>query len=273
MMSWFRKQPRPPRPAAENPGQGHIVRVAFRNAQKSWEETDDLAASLAATLSTLGHKASVKRDWVELEGGFSLIPQVVGVEPLDSSGVKTVSTIQISHGSLVPGGVFEYQHSSGKDIRESFAAGFKSFAELDLPVFLDALRETAKDCMYMVMSPDRESTSLLAADRRLVFGPPLQMVQQSAPIAGDHDFCSCCLFTNSIEAFGDLVKDRGFYAIRLFALRNADGEIEADCRVNGIDRPAGAEALMKYAKSWPDRGFEYRKQYVCIQTRAPAPGS
>jgi len=48
--------------------------------------------------------------------------------------------------------------------------------------------------------------------------------------------------------------------------RDTEGHIEADCRVNGVDRPEGAAALMRYAKTWPDRGFEYRKQYVGIQT-------
>jgi hypothetical protein len=270
VMSWFRKTPRPPKPAAENPGRGHLVRVAFSSGQKSWEETDDLVASLATALSSLGHKASVNHEWVELEGGFSLLPQVVAVEPRDDRGVKTVSTIQVSHETLVPGGVFEYQHSSGEDVRESFAAGFKSFAELDLPVFLDALRETASDCMFMVMSPGRESTSLPAADRRLVLGPPLQMVQQSSPAAAEHAFCPCCLFTNSLQAFDDLVKDRAFYGIRMFVMRDANGEIEADCRVNGVDWPSGSQALVTYARSWPERGLEYRKQYVCMQTRAPA---
>ena len=129
MFSWFRRPDRPPPPAAENPGRGHTVRVAFANAHKSWEEEDDLAASLAATLNAMGHKASVKRDWVELEGGFSLVPQVVNVKPMDSSGVQTVTTIQISHPVLVPGGVFEFQHSTGDDIRDSFAQGFKAWAE------------------------------------------------------------------------------------------------------------------------------------------------
>jgi hypothetical protein len=198
------------------------------------------------------------------------MPQIVTVEPLAEGGVNTVTTIQIAHPSLTPGGVFEYQHASGKDLRESFASGFRSFAELDLPVFLDALRETAKDCMYMVMAPDHEAESPPSADRRLVFGPPLQMVQHASPVSGKHDFCPCCLFTNSLPAFDDLVKDRAFYGIRLFAMRNAAGEIETDCRVNGLDRPSGAEALAKYAKSWPDRGLEYRKQYVCIQIHAPA---
>jgi hypothetical protein len=242
------------------------VRVTFNQAQKRWEEADDLVTSLAAALSSLGHAASVKPDWVELEAGYSLLPQVVEVEPLEDGGVKTVTTIQISHPSLVPGGVFEYQHSSGKDLRESFATGFKSFVELDLPVFHDALRETAKDCTFMVMSSGREAGLPPAADRRLVFGPPLQMVQHVAPASVEHDFCPCCLFTNSLPAFDDLVNDGAFHAIRLFVMRSEAGEIEADCRVNGLDRPSGAEALVKYAQSWPDRGLEYRKQYVCIQT-------
>ena len=37
--------------------------------------------------------------------------------------------------------------------------------------------------------------------------------------------------------------------------------------MNGIDRPAGAAVLARYARGWVDRGVEYRKQYVCIQKR------
>ena len=83
MFSWLRKSPHPPRPAPENPGRGHIVRVAFNKAQKTWEETDDLAASLAATLKALGHEATAKGDWVEF-GEFWLLPQVVNVEPMET---------------------------------------------------------------------------------------------------------------------------------------------------------------------------------------------
>ena len=269
MFSWFRRPDRPPPPAAENPGRGHTVRVAFANAQRSWEEEDDLAASLAATLNSMGHKASVKHDWVELEGGFSLVPQVVDVKPMDSSGVQTVTTIQISHPVLVPGGVFEFQHSTGDDVRDSFAQGFKAWAELDLPVFQDAQRDEVTVCMFMQMSPGQESTSFLAPDRRLVLGPPVQMTQKTEPMPGEHSFCPCCLFTQSIGAFDDLVKGKAFCGVRLFVMRDADGHIDADCRVNGIDRPEGVEALKRYAQTWPDRGTEFRKQYVCIQTREP----
>ena len=269
MFSWFRKPGQPPSPNAANPGHGHTALVAFKNARRTWTETDDLTTSLAATLNTLGHKAIGKRNWVELEGGFALVPQIVGVTPLDNAGVQTVTTIQTSHSTLVPAGVFEYQHSSGTDIRDSFAKGFKVWAELDLPVFLDALRAKPATCMVMEMSQGKEGKSLLARDRRLVLGPTVQMAQKTDPMPGDHDFCPCCLFTRSIEAFEGLVKDQAFHGVRLFVTRNGDGLIEADCRVNGVDHPAGAAALVRYAQGWPDRGVEYRKQYVCIQTREP----
>ena len=166
----------------------------------------------------------MKRDWVELEGGFSLVPQVVSVEPMDNAGVKTVTTIQTSHAALVPGGFFEYQHSSGTDVRDSFAKGFKSWAELDLPVFLDALRAKPATCMVMEMATGSESKSVLPQDRRLVFGPPVQMAQRPEPAPAEHDFCPCCLFTNSIDAFEDLVKGPGISrrpAVRHRAMRTA----------------------------------------------------
>lgn len=258
MFAWFLNRERPPRPATANPGRGHIVRVAFNDAQKSWEEEDDLAVSLAGILKALGHEVTVKGEWVALEGGFSLLPQVVSVEGLDDAGVKTSTTLQTSHATLVPDGVFEFQHSTGANLRDSFAKGFRSWAELDLPAFLDAERVKANSCLFLAATPNR----------RVVLGPPVQMAQKTDPLPGGHDFCPCCLFTHSIEAFDDLVKDHAFHGIRLYVSRDTDGRIEADCRVNGVERPAGAAALSRYAQGWPDRGFEYRKQYVCVQSRS-----
>jgi hypothetical protein len=260
MFDWLRNRDRPPPPAAENPGRGHTVLVTLKNARKTWQETDDLAVSLATSLNALGHKTVINRDWVKLESGLSLVPQVVHVEPTDDSGVKTSTTIQISHATLLPKGIFEYQISTSTDLRDSLAKGFKNWAEFDLPVFLDALRAEALTCMVAKMEPDR----------RIVFGPTAQMAEQPEAVPGQDDFCPCCLFTKSIEAFNDLVKDNAFYGVHLFAWRNADGHIEADCRVNGVDSPEGVAALARYARTWPDRGLEYRKQYVCIQTRAPS---
>lgn len=70
----------------------------------------------------------------------------------------------------------------------------------------------------------------------------------------------------SINAFLDHLKSDEFFGIRLFAARYEDGAAEADCRVNGEDWPAGKEALIRYVNQWPQRGFEFRKQYVAIES-------
>jgi hypothetical protein len=38
--------------------------------------------------------------------------------------------------------------------------------------------------------------------------------------------------------------------------------------VNGEDWEKGAQALREYAKTWPPAGYEFRKQYVVLQTLA-----
>jgi len=65
----------------------------------------------------------------------------------------------------------------------------------------------------------------------------------------------------------------GFYGDRLFAARDENGAATADCRINGQDFPAGAQALAAYVQSWPQRAIEFRKQYIAIQTVAAAPQS
>ncbi|KRB95634.1 hypothetical protein ASE26_26780 [Duganella sp. Root198D2] len=60
---------------------------------------------------------------------------------------------------------------------------------------------------------------------------------------GDHDSCPCCPFTNSIDAFSEQLAAQAFFGIRLYACRDDNGMLAADCRVNGEDFPAGAELL------------------------------
>jgi hypothetical protein len=260
MLSWFRAKPKP---LPANPGQGHELRAAFSNVERTWEESVDLVTCMRDALTSLGHACSAKRGWVELPDGLSVLPQVVSIHPLEGGGAKTVSTVQTSHDLLAPKGVFEYQHATGSDLKHSFADGFKGWAQLDLPVFLDALRQTAETCMFLSFGKAKEQRH---RHRRVVLGPTSHAVQQSGEQGEeDHPFCPCCLFTNCHAAFEDLLAAEHFCGIRLFAMRNAKGEIEADCRVNGEDWNVGKEALLKYGEEWPQRGFEYRKQYVAIQ--------
>ena len=81
-----------------------------------------------------------------------------------------------------------------------------------------------------------------------------------------HEFCPCCLLTNSFSAFKELIEARQFYGLRLFAARDENGFPQADCRVNGEDWAEGCEALRKYVTTWPGEGYEFRKQYVVLHT-------
>ena len=261
MLSWFRSQPKP---LPANPGHGYVLRTAFSNVERTWEESVDLVTCMRDTLASFGHACSAKRSWVELPNGLTVLPQVVSIQPLGGDGgVKTVSTVQTSHSLLAPNGVFEYQHAKGSDLKDSFTNGFKDWAQLDLPVFLDALRSKPETCMIMSFSKAKKQAH---RHRRVVLGPTSHAVQQSGQKGDEeHPFCPCCIFTSCYAAFEDVLAANHFCGIRLFILRNAKSEIEADCRVNGEDWSAGKEALVKYGQEWPHRGFEYRKQYVAIQ--------
>jgi hypothetical protein len=100
----------------------------------------------------------------------------------------------------------------------------------------------------------------------VLFGPVAHQAAREATEEEEHPFCPCCLFTNTWDAYKPQIESDGVYGLRLYAARDTQGEVQADCRVNGQDWPAGAEALRAYVAQWPDRGFEFRKQYVVIQS-------
>jgi hypothetical protein len=105
--------------------------------------------------------------------------------------------------------------------------------------------------------------------RRAVLGPVTHMSQTPPDAAEEHPFCPCCLLTNCFDAFEDLITADAFYGLRLFALRDGDGKPGADCRINGEDWEKGAEALRAYARTWSALGYEFRKQYVVLQSVEP----
>jgi hypothetical protein len=191
----------------------------------------------------------------------------VAVTPVDRGGAKTTSTIQISHPLLLPDGLFEYQHAFGDDVHQSFCKGFEGWVESDLPVFLDLERDEPEICMALSFPA---SVDAPAVSRRALLAPPIRCVESPSESEEAHCFCACCLVTRNYEAFQPLIAGREVAGIRLFAARDQDGGAQADCRVNGEDYRAGAESLLAYVRTWPDRGFEYRKQYVLIHSRPAA---
>jgi hypothetical protein len=145
--------------------------------------------------------------------------------------------------------------------------------QVDLPVLLEALRDKPEKCMAMMMEFPA-SADKGARSRRAVLGPAAHFRQRQPEKSEwrdesgekkQHDFCPCCLLTNSIDAFKPMLESDGFYAIRFYAARDGDGQPQADCRVNGEDFEAGKQALLKYVEKWPAAGVEFRKQYVVLQ--------
>jgi hypothetical protein len=251
---------------AANPGQGSKVTVGFANGQRSWEERVDLVRLLGEVLIRERRQAQVKVDELETTLGLLLRPQVVSVQPQHPKGAKTVTTIEFAHPALGGATLFEYQHALGDDINAAFAEGFAQWARFDLPTVLCALEAEPKDCNVMRMTFPPKEPRVEKLSRRVLLGPIAHVAELPGAADDDHPFCPCCLLTNSFDAFWPLLEANAVYGLRLFAARDEQGVAQADCRVNGEDFDAGRAALVAYAEKWPARGFEFRKQYVIVQT-------
>jgi hypothetical protein len=273
MFNWFRKTPEPPPTTKVNPGEGISIRTAFANGQRTWTEETNLIDCMAAALQTRGRKFSQHKSWLALDGGLVIQPRFVELQPQDDGGVQTVTTVECRWDGIIPGGVFEYQHSAGDNTREAITKGFDGWCNLDLPVLEDTRHTPPKECLAMEMDfPATDGQP--ARNRRVLLGPVSHYASAQRVEArdGSHSFCPCCLFSNISESLKPQVNSDGFHGIRLFALRRSDGKAEADCRVNGEDWPPGIEALIKYVGEWPDCGLEFRKQYAVIQTHQNSHG-
>jgi hypothetical protein len=265
MRSWFKKPERPPRPSPANPGRGALVDAAFATDDRTWSDRAELVSLLADVLRSRGHALKVERDRVSLPNGLALVPQVVQAMALQTKRLQTSSTIQVSHPSLVPEGLFEYQHAMGDTLDEAFRKGFDGFAEGDLPVFLDALEANPRECMFLNFTLPAGGVEGERI-RRVVLGPAARFGIHLPPEDEEHPFCACCLLTKNLQGFQSFIEATHPYGIRFYVMRDQSGNVIADCRVNGEDWPTGAQALVNYGKTWPGEGFEYRKQYVLIHT-------
>ena len=265
-------------PTPERVGKGSQIRVAFSNSKRSWEESIDLVSTLMEVLAE--HEVETVREGNTLtctKSGLSFTPEIASFQPLDDgAGTSAATIITVTHPEIIPDSLFEWQHSSAATMQEGVRRGFDQWCRLDLPVLQDALRDKLETCSSLCLGfPDR------ALARRVVLGPIMSTggkprdAQEMSKVADsddeEHDFCPCCLLTKNSAAFEELLKGTGLHAIRIFAMRDAQGQVNADCRVNGEDFPAGKASLIEYAKTWPDYGFEFRKQYVLIQDFAESP--
>ena len=268
----------PPQLCKSNPGISVGGKVAFTSGARSWTEEFDTVTLAASALQQQGYAVRAEKTWlVHPDSGFILLPQLVELQPLTNGGVRTVTTIQTNHPRVAPEGLFEYQHSTGDDSPNSIRSGFDQWAQVDFPPLLDALRAKPETCTMLKMEfpasegkPARTRRAILGPVMHFVAAPPANAQENacaSGGAAGDpHPFCPCCLLTRSFKAFQEFVQGDGFYGLRLFAARGDDGVAQADCRVNGDDWEQGAQALRDYVSTWPEAGFEFRKQYVVLHS-------
>jgi Family of unknown function (DUF6348) len=282
-MFGFRKKAPPPL-CKSNPGICVEGKVAFARGDRSWTEEFNTVTLAASALQAHGLAVRTEKTWlVHEDSGFILLPQLVELQPLDDGGARTVTTIQTNHPALAPDGLFEYQHSTGDSVAESIRKGFDQWAQVDFPPLTDALRPKPQTCTMLEMAfPEKDGVP--GRVRRAILGPVMhyatspsannegssRTADAPAPAEAEdaHPFCPCCLLTRSFQAFRELVEDDGFYGLRLYAMRDAEGAPQADCRVNGDDWEKGAQALRDYVRTWPDAGFEFRKQYVVLHSVA-----
>jgi hypothetical protein len=267
MIRWLNRAPVIPPFSKANPGDGTSVRVGFSRANRTWEEEANVLTALISLLKSRGMRPRHAQEWLALSNGLILRPQFVSLQPRDDEAVATTTTIEVNHPVLCPEGTFEYQHSIGNTLGDSVGKGIASWADVDLPVFMDALRDTPQECTAVVKEVVADTRP--KRKRQILFGPPVHAVTREVRESGQaHDFCPCCMLTGCFDAFQEVVESDGFCGVRLFASRDQDGVPQADCRINGVDWAPGTAALLKYIATWPDRGFEYRKQFVAIRTLA-----
>ena len=98
--------------------------IAFSNAERTWEERFDLIEILGNVLQKHQLTGNRKDGWLVVHNDLYLCPEIVAFQPLEPSGVRTVTSISIAHEKYAPGGLFEYQHSSGDDMNAALSAGF-----------------------------------------------------------------------------------------------------------------------------------------------------
>jgi len=245
-------------------GLGCSGRLVIERKAGKTEESFDFLRQLGQMLEAAGFAASIRDEWLVLNAsGLCLHPELLEVSPQDEGGVSTAFELAVAHPEHIPQGLFEFQHALGESLAAAAASGFEGWLALDLPPLLQAVTGQGELSTLEFSFPE-----LLAGPRLAVLGNVLHRASRPAVVAEEHPFCPCCLLTHALEAFGSELARDEFLGIRLLVVRDQEGHVSADCRINGIDFHAGRAALVEYGNTWPDRGFEMRKQYVVVRTIA-----
>ncbi|MBC3870788.1 DUF6348 family protein [Undibacterium oligocarboniphilum] len=207
---------------------------------------------------------------VSLPGGLIFSTEAVERLTLGDGRVRICIKISAWHADYFPQGIAEYQHALGSSEQNAIQEAFKNWVNMDLPVLQDAVSLTPSACSVIQLQVPAAS-EIIATSRQVILGPVAHLVSRPPQRAEEHPFCPCCLFTECMAVFHDLLQTSTVFGIRLFVSRDQFGKLAVDCRVNGEDFPAATEPLTAYAAKWQDRGLEFRKQYLMIRSTRQIP--
>lgn len=207
---------------------------------------------LEQTLIGLGFAPNRTEAGLTLPSGIQLEVALLDSRVLDNGVARTTTQVVSVHPTYFPQGLTEFQHSAGSNTASSLSEGFANWAKMDLVALEDAVLPKPQSCSFMEMT--FPSTGDAAPRKRqVIFGPTGHVVTSQSEVSEeeDHPFCPCCLFTNSSEAFRAILDSDTFAGIRLFASKDFDGEVAADCRVNGEEFSEAQSHLQNYVNRWP----------------------
>ena len=236
----------------------NFLNVEHTKDDETWHEQVNLIECLSDTLTEYDIPHQKFDNFITIGDDIYLQPDFIEFSFMNETVMKTSTKIDVFHQTHFPDGIFEYQHSFAPSIKHSITIGFSKWVELDLITILDALNGTHNLTNYSINTKDGERKRLMT------FGAVSHYTDIESNEDEEHAFCPCCLFTNSVDAFKELLNDDAIFGIRFFVSRDKKGQISVDCRVNGLDFDLAKPLLMDYAQKWSDRGFEFRKQYVFI---------
>src|SRR5262245_47395391 len=91
-MSGFRKRKPAPPVCPAKPGIGVSAKVAFSTGDRSWTEEVDLVRIATDVFWTRGYSVTNQKSWLlHGDSGFLILPQLVGIQPLEDGGAQTVT--------------------------------------------------------------------------------------------------------------------------------------------------------------------------------------
>lgn len=228
--------------------------------------TDPVLTALLITVLQQHQKVAEEGEgYVRLSSGLCLSIQALEKKELGPERIKTVTRITVWHPELFPEGITEYQHALGKDESSALSEGMLNWINMDLVALEDAIAEYPQQCAVIELNT-AAGDSAAARYRQIILGPVAHLATLPEKKKEAHPFCPCCLMTETMEAFHDVLQTERLLGIRLFVSRDQHGQLNADCRVNGEDFPAALPLLTAYAEKWPQRGLEFRKQYVIVRS-------